>query len=218
MNDAGRMEETLAKLAELLEGSGARWVVGGSTGLALRGAKLGRAPRDVDLYADANDVRAIHERLSEFALDAPAEDETDKYRSILSHYHIGGTVVELVGQFRVAARNSVYKTEVSEFLYPMGHEVRIAGKNVVLVPLAHELVFNLLRDRVDRVEMVGALITADSRLHVTQLEKLLARNHISEEVTAAARTYAARDERNGAKGAAIADEQDENGNVSAGRD
>ncbi|MFC5467785.1 nucleotidyltransferase domain-containing protein [Cohnella suwonensis] len=190
MNDAESSEAALAKLSELLEASGARWVVGGSTGLALRGAELGRAPRDVDLYADGRDVRPIHERLAGFAIDVPAEDETDKYRSILSHYDLHGTIVELVGQFRVAARDSVYETEVSDFLFPSGDEVRLEGRSVVLVPLAHELVFNLLRDRRDRAEATGALMAADPERHRPLLERLLERNRISEEIVALARTYA----------------------------
>jgi hypothetical protein len=172
----------LKHLAELLDGCDAKWVVGGSTGLALRGAKLDTAPRDLDVYADRDAVRGIHERLASYAVDGPEDNETQRYRSVLSHYRIADTVVELVGDFRIAARGSTYITEVEQLLYPHGDIADAAGMKVRLVPLGHELIFNLLRDRMDRAEVAGNMIAANALRHWTTLRELIERNQLADDV------------------------------------
>lgn len=178
----GNPLSALRRLAELLEDCDARWVVGGSTGLALRGAKLERAPRDLDVYADREAVIAIHERLADYALDGPADNETDRYRSVLSHYKLEDTIVELVGDFRIAARGSVYRTEVDHSLYPSGDSVNAEGMTVMLIPLGHELIFNLLRDRMDRAEVAGRLMAADADRQLPLLRALIERNRLADEI------------------------------------
>ncbi|MFC5531736.1 nucleotidyltransferase domain-containing protein [Cohnella yongneupensis] len=172
----------LKRLAELLDGCGAGWVVGGSTGLALRGAKLDQAPRDLDIYADREAVPVIHARLAAYAIDVPSDNETERYRSVLSHYRLDDTIVELVGDFRVVARGSTYRTEVGQSLYPYGDPVEAAGTTVKLVPLGHELIFNLLRDRMDRARLAGQLIAADASRQLPILQALIDRNQLTDDV------------------------------------
>ncbi|WP_256757278.1 nucleotidyltransferase domain-containing protein [Cohnella sp. WQ 127256] len=176
----------LARLAAMLDGCKATWVVGGSTGLVLRGAKLDRAPRDLDIYVDNASVSIVHERLSSYALDEPVDNQTERYQSILSHYNIIGTQVELVGDFRVSAYQSLYTTEVSPFLFPNSDKISVEGYEVPLVPLGHELIFNLLRDRKDRAEVVGHLIRQAPERHLPILHALLKRNSISSDIAAEA--------------------------------
>ncbi|MBO9597746.1 MAG: hypothetical protein J7559_08005 [Cohnella sp.] len=178
----GNPVSALRRLAELLEGCDARWVVGGSTGLALRGAKLERAPRDLDVYADREAIREIHRRLAAYALDGPADNETDRYRSVLSHYKLEDTTVELVGDFRIAARGSVYRTEVVHSLYPNSDPANAEGMTVMLIPLGHELIFNLLRDRMDRAEVVGRLIADDPERQLPLLRALIDRNRLAGDI------------------------------------
>ncbi|MFC5699873.1 nucleotidyltransferase domain-containing protein [Cohnella faecalis] len=180
----------LAALADRLESCGAHWVVGGSTGLSIRGAELDRAPRDLDIYTDENQIPIMHAKLMELAMDMPTLSETELYRSVLAHYNAEGTVVELVGGFRVTALSSSYRTDVSAILYPQGDSVQIDGREVRLVPLGHELLFNLLREREDRAEAAGSLMRLEPEKHFPVLEKLLAANSISPEVAAKARRYA----------------------------
>lgn len=179
-------EQALIELARRLAGCGVSWVVGGSTGLALRGAELGRQPRDLDIYADAADVAAIHATLANVAMDGPVVSETDRYRSVLSHYDIGGTIVELVGGFTVSALGSVYRTDVNGLLYPSGDFFYVAEEAVRLVPLGHELIFNLLREREDRAETVGRMIGLCPDKHVPALTKLIAANDLSPIIVEAA--------------------------------
>ncbi|MBB6674156.1 hypothetical protein [Cohnella nanjingensis] len=172
-------ELALLRFAELAEGSGVRWIVGGSAGLRLRGAPLDRPPRDLDIYADAAGLRALHERLTAFAEDAPAWSETDRYRSLLSHYRLADVKVELVGDFVVRARDSVYRTEVDGELYDRGDRCEIGSREVRLVPLGHELIFNLLRERSDRAHTAAELIRRAPERHLPALLALLDRYEIA---------------------------------------
>jgi hypothetical protein len=174
----------LARVATMLLGCEAPWVVGGSTGLVLRGAKLERAPRDIDIYVDKDSVSRVHEQLSEYVLDHPEDNETERYRSTLSHYRIENTIVELVGDFRVQALQSSYTTEVDKLLYPYSDRIEVDGFPIPIVPLGHELIFNLLRERMDRVLLTAQLLTKDYSKHISFLQILLQRNSISPDVTA----------------------------------
>ncbi|WP_239614132.1 nucleotidyltransferase domain-containing protein [Cohnella mopanensis] len=169
----------LARIAATLDNCDARWVVGGSTGLALRGARLDRAPRDLDIYVDNDDVMSIHKKLDAYAIDGPQENTTERYHSTLSHYSISDSMVELVGSFRVSALHSMYTTEVSDFLYPYSDRVEVEGYEVPIVPLGHELIFNLLRERQDRAIVAGGLISHDPQRHLPLLQQLLGRNTIT---------------------------------------
>lgn len=188
---AGRYpSDALALLARRLAGSGAAWVVGGSTGLALRGAELGREPRDLDIYADREDVGTLHERLAGDALDVPAESRTDRYLSVLSHYSLAGTTVELVGGFQIRTGGSRYETEVRRLLYPLGEDREIAGMAIRLVPLGHELIFNVLRERWDRCEMIGRLVRESPDAHLPRLDRLLDSGSLAQEAAELVRSYA----------------------------
>lgn len=173
----------LAHLTETLQSCEARWVLGGSTGLALRGANLERAPRDIDIYADKDSVYLIHDKLRQYGLDGPEDNKTERYQSILSHYRMGDTVVELVGDFRIHALQSSYVTEVEQLLFPNRDEVEFQGFTVPLVPLGHELIFNLLRERTDRALIAGQLLSRESGKSLSLLHTLIQRNQLAAAVS-----------------------------------
>ncbi|WP_373229736.1 nucleotidyltransferase domain-containing protein [Cohnella sp.] len=173
----------LARLAETLQSCKARWVLGGSTGLAIRGAKLDRAPRDIDIYADRDSVYPIHNKLRQYVLDGPEDNETERYQSILSHYRLGDTIVELVGGFRVNALQSSYVTEINDVLYPSSDWIDIQGYVVPIVPLGHELIFNLLRERTDRAQIAGQLLAREPGKQLALLHTLLQRNQLAADVS-----------------------------------
>lgn len=186
--EKGLPASALACLAAAMEGSDARWVVGGSTGLVLRGAHLERAPRDLDIYVDEDAVSIVHDRLVSYALDNPEASLTERYESTLSHYEVEGTVIELVGHFRIRTLQSIYVTEVNDFLYPHCDKVEVNGYKIPLVPIGHELIFNLLRERKDRAALAAELIIQDSDRHVPVLLALLQRNQLSATIVAEALT------------------------------
>jgi hypothetical protein len=153
------------------------WVTGGSAALMLRGLPLASSPRDLDLYCDEENGAELHHRLKKYALNAPHYSESDIYRSTLSHYAIGGWRVELVAGFQVAAMGCRYRAEVKEVLLPLGEAVTFGdGQSITLVPLAHELWFNALRGRADRVETIVGGMSLHREKHWTAMKAIEERN------------------------------------------
>lgn len=182
--------EAVKALAERMESCAALWVLGGSTGLGMRGAKLASTPRDIDLYADAEDARLIHAHLRQWAADAQQVSTTERYRSLLSHYIVAGAAVELVGDFRIDTGGSHYATEVGSLLHAAGDAFRAGEFPVRLVPLGHELIFNILRGRTDRCELVGGMIRRQPARHLPLLRELIDRNRLSDADRRLVRYYA----------------------------
>lgn len=156
-NQVSQIHEAIAIIDHAV-GQQAAWIIGGSTGLMLRGMQLGKLPRDLDLYADAEDARLIHDALRPYAIDGPLVSDGGIYCSILSHYNIAGVHVELVGAFVVQAQATRYDVQVRGLLLPHAAWVQPEGaqRAVPLVPLIHELLFNVLRERDDRIALIEA--------------------------------------------------------------
>lgn len=181
-------QEAAIALADRLQSCPAKWVLGGSTALAMRGAALQSMPRDIDLYADADEAQAIHEHLQPWATDKPHTSMTNRYRSVLSHYTVAGCTVELVGAFEIATEDSRYMTEVKDMLHPYGDSILLQEAEVRLVPLGHELIFNVLRQRPDRCEIIGQMIRQQPA-HLPPLHKLVQRNALSPKVVGLISSY-----------------------------
>ena len=130
MELASPIGAALKTIDEALGDDGLHWMVGGSCGLLLQRVALTAPPRDLDIYMDEAEMARFHEKLAPYAIDGPALSETDRYRSILSHYDIGGVRVEAVGSFTVRCGLSVYRTEIRNMLLPYAprSEERRVGK------------------------------------------------------------------------------------------
>jgi hypothetical protein len=174
-------EAALLELEATLRPLGAVWAVGGSTGLLLQGGQLDAEPRDLDLYADEEEARAIHRALAVYSTDEQAWNETPIYRSLLSHYKIEGVSVELVGAFEVRAQASAYAVQTGYMTEACPVAIQLdPSRTVRLMPLVHELIFNVLRERADRYEAVAAVCKRSGvESHRVLLEKLAARNRFS---------------------------------------
>ena len=180
------IERALAAMADKLRGSGAAWIVGGSAGLMLRGIRLSAPPRDLDVYADPADAALIHAALADAAVDRPVRSATAIYESLLSHYRESGVAVELVGGFIVSARGCRYETKVRERLLPHAEWRTLpGGAEAPLVPLAHELWFNWLRGRDDRVAPIAAAIAANPARHMPAFRDLTAAGKFATEAVSA---------------------------------
>jgi hypothetical protein len=186
MDSKAGLERALCRIAERTAGTGIAWVVGGSAGLLLRDLELPSPPRDLDLYADPDDARAMHEALAPYAVDRPVRSVTERYESILSHYLVEGVQVELVGGFVVADRGCRYEVRVRDVMLPFV-ERRVLGScgaGVAVVPLAHELWFNWLRGRRDRLELITGAIAADPERHLRAFRALTAAGGFTPEAVA----------------------------------
>ncbi|WP_426453555.1 hypothetical protein ACP26L_14710 [Paenibacillus sp. S-38] len=169
----------------------AAWLVGGSTGLLLQGVPLAAPPRDLDLYTDRDTAYKLHSALLRWSVDEQQESATDIYRSILSHYVISGVSVELVGAFEVRASESEYRVEAA-YLQRAYYALPLRlgdGLETGLMPLAHELLFNLLRQRPDRYEAIAEVLRTrkDSR-ELAALKSLISRNRFGGEALAYAQS------------------------------
>ncbi|WP_411347346.1 hypothetical protein [Paenibacillus sp. WLX2291] len=174
------LQRTLDQLAAVIGSSATPlpWLLGGSCGLLLQGVQLERSPRDIDLYADGPAISGLDEQLRHsFALlDGPELNETRMYRSTLSHYQGEDCTIELVGDFEVRARESYYRVHVDRTLYMAATMVELNGHTVRLMPLEHELIFNLLRDRADRYEAIAEQLRQQPERHEPLLRQLIDHN------------------------------------------
>lgn len=182
MNVRRRIENALSIISEAAAGANVEWVVGGSAGLMLRGLSLTSEPRDLDIYSDDADVDRLYGILQPYAVDKPQLSESGIYRSILSHYMIEGISVELVGGFVIRAHGCRYETEVRSVLLPFSEPISLHdGSTIPVVPLAHELWFNVLRDRLDRSQLIIDAYSRHMDRHSEAMEALEQRNQFSAE-------------------------------------
>lgn len=178
-NTYPELTEALKKLAAYRVETDGTWLLGGSCGLWLQGVPLAAAPRDIDVYADQEAARRLHERLSALATDEPRQDRSGQYVSLLSHYRLDGVTVELVGGFEVRTEGALYRTEVDGLLAREAPKVTLEGTLLPVMPLAHEFVFNLLRGRPDRYLAIAGVIRREPDRHLPLLCELLQRNRWS---------------------------------------
>ncbi|MBW7473458.1 hypothetical protein K0T92_01715 [Paenibacillus oenotherae] len=172
----------LAIIADAAAGMDAAWLVGGSAGLQLRGLNLEQPPRDLDIYADEQDAVNLHVALRNYATDVQQESVSPIYRSLLSHYIIEGVHVELVGGFVVSSGNNRYEVDIRGVLAPFQLPVECDGRRVGVVPLAHEMWFNILRSRADRVDLIVEEVRAQPGLHLDAFGAIEGRNALSMEL------------------------------------
>ncbi|KAA9007179.1 hypothetical protein F4V43_01450 [Paenibacillus spiritus] len=182
MGDFG-WEAALAAAAGLLEAQGASdgscWLLGGSGGLVLQGVELAAPPRDLDLYADTEEAAVLHRALIGCAESQPEEDYSRGCYSVRSRYRLAGFPLELVGGFEIGAEGSRYRTEAGVLQAWAPVASAAGGIPVRLMPLAHELIFNVLRGRRDRAGAVAEAMRMAPARHLRELGTLIARNQLT---------------------------------------
>ncbi|UHA72953.1 hypothetical protein [Paenibacillus sp. 481] len=168
-----KLEQAIEHLVRSADND-ARWMLGGSCGLALQDVCIGREPRDIDIYADQADAKLLHSNWLQWSVDEPKWDETERYLSLLSHYKWNEATIELVGDFVVHTSLCCYETSVRKSLWQHSVEAQVGEVTIRLMPLAHELVFNLLREREDRVQAIAGTMNLHQVRHVAALRAVLA--------------------------------------------
>lgn len=176
LNHLPGLVKPLLITAESLNRAEPVWLLGGSCSLLLQGVKLDKSPRDIDIYTDTGGISELHKTLDIWAKDTPQLDEEGMYQSVLSHYEIEGYSVELVGGFTVTSHHSTYHVEVEHLLYDRGPENRLQDVSFRLMPLSHELVFNVLRGREDRYVAIADVIRQQAEHHVELLKLIISHN------------------------------------------
>ncbi|MNJ71366.1 hypothetical protein D3C77_679040 [compost metagenome] len=84
--------------------------------------------------------------------------------------------MELVGGFEIRKGKSIYRTEVNGILREHSSKEILEGAPIQLMPLAHELLFNVLRERSDRYTAVAQVMRKSPEPHIRLLQLLLTRN------------------------------------------
>jgi hypothetical protein len=173
------MSSALITLHQALEQANVPWMVGGSCGLVLQGVHVHAEPRDLDVYADFRDTAPLHQRLISYSVDDPEWSETGMYKSLLSHYEIAEVQVELVGSLLVHTSDSIYEVRVGGASAIKGPMHPLESIILPLMPLSHELIFNVLRNRPDRYEAIAAAMRRSPDDHASQLQGLITSNNLS---------------------------------------
>jgi hypothetical protein len=171
--------QILEQIHSLLKGKKLDWLVGGSCGLLMQGVSLPEPPRDLDIYVDASAAPIVYEALKTYATDQLQYNKTAIYVSYLSHFQLLNIPVEIVGGFEVRAEQSEYKIEISNLMLDIYIPQFINGFEIGLMPLAHELIFNVLRHRPDRYEAIASQMRTDPQYYLPALNKLLQHNTFS---------------------------------------
>ncbi|GAB6929952.1 hypothetical protein JCM10914A_39350 [Paenibacillus sp. JCM 10914] len=174
-HDTPKLGNGLASIVSKLHQSNVPWLLGGSCSLRLQNVSLDKPPRDIDLYADILDIPLLHQRLITLALDSPYMDQEGMYSSMLSHYEWEGVPIELVGGFEVTSSGSVYVVEIKDLLYQAAPVRQIGPLELRLMPLSHELIFNILRDRPDRYEAIAKAMRQEMNQHSSLLFDMMDR-------------------------------------------
>jgi hypothetical protein len=168
--------QAMELLQKSLRDSGVKWLVGGSCGLLLHGIELAQTPRDLDIYLDENEVDALFHALQNWALNQPQISTTEIYTSTLSHFLAADMKIEAVGGFSIHKNGSLYRVEAAYLWEQHSLRVEVQGAVLAVMPLAHELLFNMLRERPDRYEPIVSAILLKPEQHLPILQDLIARN------------------------------------------
>ena len=96
--------KVLRLLHERIDTGKTRWVLTGSTSLAIRGVNV-PIVSDIDIITTSKGCDEIDERLAEYRVRKPAFSSTDKFRSYYGVYCIGDIKIDVMGdlQYRMPA-------------------------------------------------------------------------------------------------------------------
>ncbi|MGM1020577.1 MAG: hypothetical protein ACQEXV_08540 [Bacillota bacterium] len=166
----------LSSLADTWASIAVPWMLGGSCSLLVQEVELDRLPRDIDIYADIHAAKQLHAKAPGVMIDRQQVDRSGSYVSLLSHYELEGFPVELVGGFEVLCDGALYRLEVERLLWSAGIRLDLGRSSLRLMPLSHELLFNLLRNRSDRYEAIADAMKRDPQRHIVVLNQLLISN------------------------------------------
>lgn len=164
------------------------WLVGGSTGCLLQGVHLRQMPRDLDIYTDRSYLAHLCERFNEREVQPARYSESERYASYMFNVSIFSVQVEFVANLSVRTAYGQYDVDVGGLLYDYAQRVDFGGKAVFLMPLEHEFVFNLLRERPDRYLPIRDKLRKDGIRKQLWLE-LCNRSTLSEKFWEKARSY-----------------------------
>lgn len=155
MRNLGDVYKPLLYAAERLNRTGIPWLVGGSTACVLQGVPYLHKPNDLDIYIDRHSIEDVKRMLDDWEIVPVQTAKTEVYSSYLSRCCVNATEVEFIANMTVRTATGHYKVEVDNLLMIYATEVIVKDMPAPVIPLEHEMVFNLLREREDRFGPIG---------------------------------------------------------------
>ncbi len=180
MNIPALLEQTIVTIDSYWNQNDVPWLIGGSCGLLLQGIPIGTMPRDIDIYVDTPSSEILHNNFKRYALDEPTYSKTDRYCSILSHYKISGVTIELVAGFEVRVPGATYLVDIRDTMVRLATEVRLSGVSVMVMPMAHEFIFNLMRERPDRYLSISNYMRKHLSETIPALREIVRKNQFDD--------------------------------------
>jgi predicted nucleotidyltransferase len=143
-----RIIEVLKIVSQKLRGQKIRWVLVGSTSLALQGVRL--KPEDIDILTDKEGAFEINKLLKEYETEPVRFKESDRFQSYLGRFKIKEVNVEVMGNLKIKIGNEWIPSErlVSR------RTINIEGMGLPVFPLKKELeLYEKLGRRKDHIRI-----------------------------------------------------------------
>lgn len=145
-----RFTRALRVLCSALEGSGVRWTLTGSVGMALQGMPY--TPRDLDVQSDAAGAREIERQLADYVARPLALKESPGMRSYMAALEIEGVEVELIGGVQRPGASGWNETDLAPVIhYALWDDMRIP-----VLSLAYEAIAYAAMGRAEKAAALKA--------------------------------------------------------------
>lgn len=92
-------DAALSTISERLSLTKVRWVIIGSTSLALQGVSV--QPNDIDILTDKSGALKINRKLKDYQFRPVRFSRTTSFESYFGSFVIGGVTVEVMGDLRI---------------------------------------------------------------------------------------------------------------------
>lgn len=141
--------KTLSFLAKLFGPKNIRWILIGSSNLALQGVKVN--PEDIDISTNAGDLHKIQDILKGYCLKPVRLKEMDIFKSLYGLFEINGIKIEVMADLEVRDGENWYKMTERK-VNPLF--IDVLGIDIPCMPLENELKFYKKLGRNKKVELI----------------------------------------------------------------
>jgi len=127
-----------------------RWILVGSTAMALQGAPL--KPHDIDIKTTAEDVYLMEKALIEYSMLPVVYRTSKKFRSHFGKLKIEGVMVEIMGGLEIWHPERGWITSASPQEYR--HVIEVEGMNLPVLDPSYSILTNRWIGRNERADLV----------------------------------------------------------------
>jgi len=150
-----RFLDVLRKLSTELKGTDVNWAIGGSLGLALRGAPF--HPHDIDILTDRVGAYAIQRIFSDCVTREVSFRTSETVRSHFGALDIDGVKVEIIGDFQARRPNEDWGDPPD--IKALGRTIRFGDLDLPVLPLEWERQSYSRLGREDRAAAISEFLS-----------------------------------------------------------